>query len=285
MSLGGKGSQTVVNKTEMRPEDAAYLEQYRKFASGQAGQLMGGGSVTPGINPYSQMGANQLRNFGQFNPALNQAMGGYQGLYNLGFNSEGGLNTQAFMNPYEQQVIGGMQGDFDRQRGLAARQSGDLATQAGSFGGSRSAVLQGEMGRDINMNEAQQLANLRASGFQNAQGMAANLGLTGLQGIAGLGQFGKGLEGQQIQGLLGYGDYARRVQQQQMLDPYMRAQMAQGLLGGGMQFPGGTQTQTTQSDMNPFSAMLGGAATGGSIGGPWGAAIGGGLGFLGGMFG
>jgi len=283
MSLG-KGSQEVVNRTEIRPEDAAYLEQYRKMASQQAQQLMGGKSITPGINPYSQQGANQLQQFGQFNPALNQAMGGYQGLYNLGFGTDGGLNTQAFMNPYEQQVIGGMQSDFDRQRAMAARQSGDLATQAGAFGGSRSAVLQGEMGRDINQLEGQQLGQLRSSGYLNAQNMAANLGLTGLQGIAGLGQYGKGLEGQQIQGLLGYGDYARQVQQQQMLDPYMRAQMAQGLLGGGLQFPGNTQTQTQTTDMNPWTGALGGASAGAAFG-PWGAAIGGGLGFLGGALG
>ena len=269
MSFGGKGgSQTVVNKTEIRPEDAAYLERYRQIMGGQANKLLGNQSITPGMDPSALQAGRMLQNYGAFNPALQQAMGGYGNLYNLGFNAQGGLNTDAFMNPYEQQVIGGVQSDFDRQRAMAARSAGDLATQAGAFGGSRSAVLQGEMSRDINMNEAQQLANLRSSGYLNAQNMAANLGLTGLQGIAGLGQYGKGLEQQQIQGLLGYGDYARQIQQQQMMDPYMRAQMAQGFLGGGLQFPGGTSTQTQQSQMGWLPSLLGIGAVAGGLGLP-----------------
>jgi hypothetical protein len=122
------------------------------------------------------------------------------------------------------------------------------------------------MGRDINMNEAQQLANLRQSGYLNAQDMAVNLGLTGLQGIQWLGAYGKGLEGQQIQGLLGYGDYARSVQQQQMMDPTMRAQLAQGMLQGGVMFPGGTSTQTTESQQGWLPSLLGAGMTLGGMG-------------------
>lgn len=257
MGFGGKGgSQTVVNKTEVDPKDRAYLDQYRKMVSGYGNRLTRGGPITAGMDPASRYAGQQLYGFDQLNPIQQQALAGYGGLYNMGFTPEG-LNTDAFFNPFQDQVIGGVQSDYDRQRQMAARQSGDLATQAGAFGGSRSAVLQGEALRDINMDEAQQLANLRYSGYGDAQRMAMQLGLTGLQGLGGFGNLQKMLEGQKIQGLLGFGDYSRGVNQEQMRDELLRNQLAQGMHQSGIMFPGQTSTQTQQSQMGWLPGLLG----------------------------
>lgn len=93
-------------------------------------------------------------------------------------------DVSQFMNPFENNVVQGVQSDFDRQRAGAVMQAGDAATKAGAFGGSRSAVLQNLGQRDINQSEANTLAQLRYSGYQGAQqyaqqagGNLANLGM------------------------------------------------------------------------------------------------------------
>ncbi len=77
-------------------------------------------------------------------------------------------NIDKFMNPYEKDVIGGIQSDFDRQRGLLTNNVSDLATKARAFGGSRAAVLQSRGLRDIGQNETNATAGFRYSGFNNA---------------------------------------------------------------------------------------------------------------------
>jgi hypothetical protein len=106
-------------------------------------------------------------------------------------------DVSAFMNPFENDVVHGVQSDFDRQRADAGAQANDLATKAGAFGGSRSAVLQSLGNRDINQNESQTLAGLRYGGFrdanqyaQQAGGALANLGMgSNAQSNAQLQQF------------------------------------------------------------------------------------------------
>ena len=80
---------------------------------------------------------------------------------------------QAFMSPYQQDVIQATEDLLQRQRqqGLAALQG--QAVGAGAFGGAREGVARGayEAERDIGI--ASQLANLRQAGLQQAQQQAA----------------------------------------------------------------------------------------------------------------
>jgi len=169
--LGKGGTQKVTQRTELDPATQRYLQAYRGAAQGQLAQQ---------VNPYQQA-------FGQQAGQLAQ---------NLGFAQQQGLGgIGAYMNPYEQQVIGGVQSDFDRQRQIAQMMGAQQATQGGAFGGSRGAVLQGQMLGDVGRNEAQTLAGLRYGGFGDAaqrlmadRQMAANLGLAGFQGQGLLGQ-------------------------------------------------------------------------------------------------
>jgi hypothetical protein len=52
-----------------------------------------------------------------------------------------GLLSQ-FRDPYEDQAVRAAQGDLDYQRQLAVDQTGDAATRAGAFGGSRHGVAE-----------------------------------------------------------------------------------------------------------------------------------------------
>lgn len=221
--LGPKERQTT-QTSQVDPQTQAFMDQFRQLALSQA-----------------QGGPNQF---------LQQAGQGFGGLTdNLGFAQQRGLQgIEQFFNPFQQEVIGGVQSDFDRQRQQAEVSARQQATRSGAFGGSREAVLNAELQGGVNRNEASTLANIRQGGFnQAAQNLfgqrrfAGNLGLAGLQGLAGVG----GQQGQQqLQNLLGL----------------------QGAIGPF----GQTQTQTEPFFNNPFAGALGGAATAGGLFGMFG---------------
>jgi hypothetical protein len=78
----------------------------------------------------------------------------------------------AYQNPYQQQVIDQSMADIQRQADLARGQSQSRAIGAGAFGGSRSALLEGESQRPYIEQQARTAAGLRESGFQQAQAAA-----------------------------------------------------------------------------------------------------------------
>lgn len=85
-------------------------------------------------------------------------------------------------NPAYAGVRQNMMGDFDRQRAMATMQGNDLATKAGAFGGSRSAVLNSQLQDSVNRNETSALSNLDLQ--QNQEQFQRLLALLGLQGQA-----------------------------------------------------------------------------------------------------
>ena len=176
---------------------------------GVLGGLFGGGgggpqvtsqrtrTTTSPLNPelLDRIGAGywqQYRQAGMVDPREYARLQQYrqmQGL--LGFGLSRGLEgIGQYFDPYQRAVIGGVQGDFDRQRALATQNVSDLATRAGAFGGSRAEVAN-QMGlRDIGLNEANVLAGLRSQGWQNAlQSLMAERARA-----LGIAQFGLGAE-------------------------------------------------------------------------------------------
>lgn len=128
---------------------------------------------------------------------------------------------------------------------------------------------------------------LDARGLQ-AQGMNADyqLGRSGQQ-LSALGAAGQAAAGglAASQGVFGAGDYNRQIQQQQYDDAQRRfnEQRDWGLRGlnimsGSMSGQPYGQTSSTPLTKNVGAGILGGAATGAKIGGPWGALAGGILG-------
>jgi len=83
-----------------------------------------------------------------------------------------GSNLNQYMNPYTQNVIGGLQNEAARGMAIGSNQLGSQATRAGAFGGSRHGVAQGQMMGDIMRGVNQQTGQLLQSGYQNAQTMA-----------------------------------------------------------------------------------------------------------------
>ena len=155
--------------------------------------------------------------------------------------------TQA-MNPFLQNVLQAQGQQFDHLRNQALTGANQQATQAGAFGGSRHGVMAGARLGELDRAQMQQTAGLLQGGFQDARQFA---------------------------------EHQRQLQQQQMQEPLFRQQNALQFMNMGMGPVGQVQTA-------PGGSPLGSAASGamaGSAFGPWGAAIGGGIGLLGGLFG
>ena len=161
--------------------------------------------------------------------ALAPGLGGFQPFLQQAQQLRGPTAFQAYMSPYQQDVIDATLTDFDVQsaKGLPALSA--QAIQAGAFGGGREGVQRAEYQAASDQNRAQTLANLRQSGFQNAaarrqQDLANQMGIANLQ--SGLGARAQDFSRAQISGLGTLGA-AQQAQTQAVLDAQRQAaQMA-----------------------------------------------------------
>jgi hypothetical protein len=81
---------------------------------------------------------------------------------------------QQFMDPYMEDVIAQTQADIGRQGQIQAQNIGAQAVRGGAFGGSRQAVAEQELNRNIMEQQARTGAQMRSAGFQQAQQQAQN---------------------------------------------------------------------------------------------------------------
>jgi hypothetical protein len=96
--------------------------------------------------------------------------------------------AMGFMSPFEEAAVQQAMADIARQGELAQQQVRGQAVQAGAFGGSRQAVAEQELQRNILEQQARTAAQLRAAGFDTA----ANRALQAAQLTGQLGQIGSG---------------------------------------------------------------------------------------------
>ena len=184
--------------------------------------------------------ANALTGVGSFAPFLQQgaeAVG--QGIGQLGTAQQrvaaAGIDPtsyQQFMNPFTEDVIATTQQDIADKGAQQQLQAQAQAVGSGAFGGSRQAVLQGQIAADVMDQQARTGAQLRSAGFQQAQNLAQQAAqqqlrqaqLTGQLGqtvaglgvqTAGLGQLGQQMGVQDINTLLGIGSLQQQQGQRQ----------------------------------------------------------------------
>ena len=298
MSKGG--SETT--KQAVDPDvKAAYLTNLG-YAQDVANQM--GVKEFAGFNPQYQAGEQQIMSAAQGGAGmqnlgtaadLTRAAGGYAPMA-VGSNQ---AMTQSYYNPYEQDVINTGLADLERSRQQAVQQMGQQATAAKAFGGSRHGVAEALTNQQYGTQAGNMIANLRQQGFQNAQQLAQQAQLAnqaaGLQGaqfrlgaaqqLGNLGQAQTAGQYQAGQALMGLGGARQQLAQQQMdaarnigLERLGIMQSALGLQPANLGF-----TQSAPTYSNPAAGALGGAAMGSQIAalGPYGWAIGGGLGLLG----
>ena len=206
-----------------------------------------------------QTQAEQLATgLGSFQPFLTRAEG-----------LTGPTAFQAYMSPFQQDVIDTTLAEFDRQaaKGLPALSA--QALQAGAFGGGREGVQRAEFQAASDRNRAALQAQLLSQGFTQAQNLAAQDFTRNVQ----LAQQSPALLGQQISALTGLGaqqgaraQQALSAQQQllsrQALQPLEAAQQ----FGSGVTqliagYPGRDVIQPAAPTPSPLATGLGTAST------------------------
>lgn len=79
---------------------------------------------------------------------------------------------QQFMDPYTEEVVSAVERDIQRQGDIERQRIGAGAVQAGAFGGSRQAIAEQELQRNLADQLARTTAGLRSAGYQAAQQQA-----------------------------------------------------------------------------------------------------------------
>ena len=241
---------------------APFQEQFLADIFKSASDLTGSGTQMP-FSAQQLAGLSQgqrdaitraTQGVGSFQPFLQQgaeAVG--QGIGQLGTAQQrvaaAGIDPtsyQQFMNPFMEDVIATTQQDIADKGAQQQLQAQARAVGQGAFGGSRQAVLQGQIASDVMDQQARTGAQLRSAGFQQAQNLAQQAAqqqlrqaqLTGQLGqtvaglgvqTAGLGQLGQQMGVQDVNTLLGIGGLQQQ-QGQRELDVTRANQLAQQAL-------------------------------------------------------
>ena len=182
---------------------------------------------------------------------------------------------QAFMSPYQQDVIDTTLAEFDRQaaKGLPALSA--RAISAGAFGGGREGVQRAEYMSASDRNRAALQAQLLQQGFGQAS-QAAQQAFGQQQALATqqqqLAALSPQLAGQQVAGLTSLGGALQsqrqaelaaqqQLAQQQLMQPLQATQaLGSGITSLISGYPG-AQQQTTQPSPSPLQSALGLGAT------------------------
>ena len=174
--------------------------------------------------------------------------------------------TQQFMNPYLQSALQPQLDELRRQSDISRTQQNSQLSQAGAFGGSRQAVMNAEMDRNLQ----DQMAQTLNTGYLNAYNQGADQFNTEQQlGLNAAGQNQQyGLAGLNTQ--LNAGDLQRNIEQQgvdadrmqfeqEMMYPYKQTQFMQSLLQG-LPIQAQSYAYTPPSDFGQIMSSTGGIA-------------------------
>ena len=285
-------------KLAYRPEFGQQLPGYQVagFAPGQqaainAAMQQGVGSFLPMISQAQQSIGGGLQaaqaGLGALDVAGATAMGA-GGMYDP-------RAAYGFMNPYQDAVTQETLREIRRQADIAGQGQAAQAVRSGAFGGTREGVQRAEMERNTQNIMAQQIAQLNAQNFAQAQNAAMQsdeaarqrqLGIGSLVGQLGqaygslgqqmgqagiqqasLGQTAQQLQQGDIQFLYGLGqaeqaqrqkeiDAARATQMQQIYAPYQQAAFLSDIYKGA---PSAQMSTTSASvpQASPFQQVAG----------------------------
>jgi hypothetical protein len=257
-------AETVTQITQPAPFIEAagktYLTELQQaiggFKQADLSQTMGP-QFTAGLSPLQQQAISQTGGLGAYQPYLQQAEA-----------LTGPTAYQAYMSPYQQDVISSTLQEYDiqSQKGLPALAA--QAINAGAFGGGREGVQRAEYQAMSDRNRAALQAQLLQQGFGQAQQLAQQDYTRQLQ----LAQAAPSLASSQIAGLTTLGGLQQaqtqaglsaqqQLAQQQMMQPLTAAQQyGSGIASLISGYPGQQMTQTAPSP-SPLQTSLGAGAT------------------------
>lgn len=186
------------------------------FTLGDAQTALGG--TMAGATPFQQESAAGLRQaMAGISPQVAASQLGIEGALAGAAEATGRFDPAdiaLYQSPYEQLAVQQALADIARQGQIQQQGLQAQAVGQGAFGGSRQAVAQQELGRNVLDQQARTAAQMRASGFGTAAQLArdayeqqqARKLQTGQLGIQGAQQAGQlGISGQQLAGQLSQG--------------------------------------------------------------------------------
>ena len=119
---------------------------------------------------------------------------------------------QAFMSPYQKEIIDTTMQEYDVQAGRGRQQISDAAYQANAFGGGRHGIEMAQYQSESDRNRAAMLAGLQGQGYQQALSQQQQQ-LANLQGMA---TFEPGLQAQGVAALEAVGAQDQALEQQKL---------------------------------------------------------------------
>lgn len=213
----------------------------------------GGKTQTVTVDPKSQGYIDQMRYAGR--TGANDIMNHEGSFFTGPLTATPGEMAAPWMNAYQDQVIGGIRGEYDHLRGLASRDAKSAATLQGAYGGDRAALMEGARLGAVDRAEASQVGDLMYRGYGDAMDRGTN-----------------------------WAQYNQQLEQQRLQEPLWRRQQQMGLYNLGL---GPTGTSTTQPGGSWLGTAAGGAMTalGAGLTGGTSLALGAGLGAAQGLWG
>ena len=213
-----------------------------------------------GLDPLQQQAIGKAGGLGAYEPYLQQASA-----------LRGPTAYQAYMSPYQRDVIDTTLQEYDIQAQKGFGGISDLAYQAGAFGGARQGVAEAEYAAQSDRNRAALQAQLLQTGFGQAQQLAQQDYARNVQ----LAQQAPALASSQIAGLSTLGGMSQsqrqaelsaqqQLAQQQMMQPLTAAkQYGAGVASLIAGYPASSMQQVSPSP----SALQTGISAGATLAG------------------
>ena len=228
------------------------------------------GYQVAGMTPLQQQAIQLGSGIGAYQPMMEA---GAQTLQQ-GVTQLGPQGYQQYMTPYMDEVLGQSLQDLQRQADMERQRIGSAAIQSGAFGGSRQAVAEQELQRNVADKFAAQSAQLRAQAFEGAQDRAQQAGeLFGKLGLqqAALGESAQAAQGRDVAMLSQLGGMEQQQQQaeidaqrstslERQFEPYQRIGFMSDIFRG---VPSTTSTLTSTTSPSPsMISQIGGIGMG-----------------------
>ena len=243
-------AETITQRTELpeflEAEAKLYLGELQPAIAGQKAADLSqvyGPQFVAGMDPLQKAAiAQTVGGIGSYEPFIQAAQA-----------ATGPTGYQAYMSPYQQDVISSTLQEYDIQAQKGLPGISQAAYQAGAFGGARQGVAEAEYQAASDLNRALLQAQLSQQGFGQAQQLAQQA--FGQQ--MNLAQVAPALAGQQISGLTTLGGLEQaqtqagltaqqQLAQQQLMQPLTAAQAyGSGIMGLISGYPGQTTYGTT----------------------------------------
>jgi hypothetical protein len=166
----------LLASTSARAQDPTYIPE-RQVAGLSPGQQAAIGLGYGGVGAYMPMlqaGEQTLgAGAGAIETGIGTSLSGAMPLM-ASMGAYDPRSYQAFMDPYMEDVVQRAQADIGRQGQIQAQNIGAQAVRGGAYGGSRQAVAEQELNRNVMEQQARTGAQLRSQGYGMAQQMAQN---------------------------------------------------------------------------------------------------------------